>query len=482
MSKLHLAKKLLSFVTCTAISAGLVVAYPVINNRSGKASARTLQEIQEEREANQQKINEYQNQLDALAGDKANEEAYQKTLNEQIDLIRQNITSLNVELESINSDIDASKANIDKLDKDIAEQQNTIDNKIKDFKERLYSMYVSGDDNLAAVILGSSSFYDTLSNIEMVNRIAAYDEDLINQLLDDIDALGESKKQLETEKLTLEMKLDSQEVKKKEKEEELKNYNEKMAQTKEVLDRIALEESMLANNKEELEKYQDSLDAEDAAIREQIKREQEEAQRRYEEEQRRIAEEKAAAEAAARAEQDRIAREQQQNNNDDNSGQEQQQQQQTPEQEPVTYSTAPSASGFIWPAPGFCYISSPFGPRWGRNHNGIDIGDGGIGGGVAVASKAGTVVAVDNTCTHDCPKNYTCCGSGYGNYVVISHDGTYSTLYGHLRYATVSVGDYVQAGQRIGVIGCTGYSTGDHLHFEVRVNGAAQDPRVYVSP
>lgn len=479
MSKLNLAKKLLSFVTCTALSAGLIVTYPALNDRSGKASARTLQEIQEEREANQQKINEYQNKLDSLAGDKANEEAYQQTLNDQIDLIRANITSLNVELDSINKDIDTSKENITKLDNDIANQQKAIDTKIKDFKERLYSMYVSGDDNLAAVILGSSSFYDTLSNIEMVNRIAAYDEDLINQLLDDIDKLGESKKQLETEKLTLEMKLDSQEAKKKEKEAELSSYNEKMSQTKEVLDRIALEESMLANDKAELEEYQNSLDAEDAAIREQIKREQEAAQRRYEEEQRRIAEEKAAAE---RAERERLAaqQQQQQQNNNDNSGQEQQQQ--TPDPEPVYYNTSPSASGFMWPAPGFCYISSPFGPRWGRNHNGIDIGDGGIGGGAAVASKSGTVVAVDNNCTHDCPKTYNCCGSGYGNYVVISHDGTYSTLYGHLRYATVSVGDYVEAGQQIGVIGCTGHSTGDHLHFEVRVNGAAQDPLVYVSP
>ena len=181
-------------MTCTALSAGLVVTYPAINNKSGKASARTLQEIQEEREANQQKINEYQNQLNALAGDKANEEAYQETLNNQIDLIRENINSLNIELDSINQDIDASKANIDQLDKSIADQQTTIDNKIVDFKERLYSMYVSGDDNLAAVILGSSSFYDTLSNIEMVNRIAAYDEDLINQLLSDIDSLNESKK------------------------------------------------------------------------------------------------------------------------------------------------------------------------------------------------------------------------------------------------------------------------------------------------
>ena len=74
------------------------------------------------------------------------------------------------------------------------------------------------------------------------------------------------------------------------------------------------------------------------------------------------------------------------------------------------------------------------------------------------------------------------CGGGYGNYVIISHDGTYSTLYGHLASAAVSVGQYVNQGDVIGYIGSTGWSTGAHLHFEVRVNGSACDPLGYVSP
>ena len=64
--------------------------------------------------------------------------------------------------------------------------------------------------------------------------------------------------------------------------------------------------------------------------------------------------------------------------------------------------------------------------------------------------------------------------------VIIDHDGTYSTLYGHLESVYVSVGDYVSAGQAIGAIGSTGFSTGFHLHFEIRVNGTAVNPRDYL--
>jgi murein DD-endopeptidase MepM/ murein hydrolase activator NlpD len=104
-------------------------------------------------------------------------------------------------------------------------------------------------------------------------------------------------------------------------------------------------------------------------------------------------------------------------------------------------------------------------------------------GGTCVASQSGTVIGVVNCCTHNFAKNYSCgCGGGYGNYVLISHDGTYSTIYAHMTSAWVSVGQYVNQGDAIGSIGCTGHSTGAHLHFEIRVNGVAQNPLNYVGP
>ena len=121
-----------------------------------------------------------------------------------------------------------------------------------------------------------------------------------------------------------------------------------------------------------------------------------------------------------------------------------------------------SASGFAWPINGA--ITSGYGERWGRMHTGIDIDC--VTGNPIRASKAGTVV----TSTYD--------SSGYGNYVVIDHGGGFATLYAHMSAAYAS--GSVSQGETIGACGSTGASTGDHLHFEVRVNGSPQDPLAYL--
>ena len=460
MEKLNIFKKVISFVTCSALSIAAVAAYPALKGSRNNASAKTIAEIQEERKANTAKIEELQSQINSLEGDKENEQAYQSTLYEQIGYIQDNIDLLNKELDSINSDIETAQNNISDLDQAIVDQQEEIDENVELFKKRLCAMYVTGNDNLATVMVGTSSFYDMLSRVEMVNRIASYDEELITDILTEIDSMEQSKKDLETEKLTLEMRLEDQKKRKEEKDAEMASLNDKMSQTQDEINRIAMEQQTLELDKAELQDYIDQLDAEEAEI-------QAEIARQAAAEQARLAQERAAAEAAA--------------------AQQAAQQGDTSYTPVVTsepaYIPAPSASGFSWPAPGFCYISSGYGYRWGTTHRGIDVGDAGIMGGACCAAKAGTVIAVNNSCSHNYAKNSSCgCGGGYGNYVIISHDGTYSTLYGHLSSAAVSVGQYVEQGQVIGYIGSTGWSTGAHLHFEVRVNGVANDPLGYVSP
>ena len=140
---------------------------------------------------------------------------------------------------------------------------------------------------------------------------------------------------------------------------------------------------------------------------------------------------------------------------------------------------------FQWPVPGFRRTSP-----WMSNdsvhkgdHKGIDLGQWGINNKEILCAASGTVSKVVNYCTHNYGKSGSCgCGGGYGNYVLISHDGTYSTIYAHMTSAWVSVGQYVNQGDAIGSIGCTGHSTGAHLHFEIRVNGVAQNPLNYVRP
>lgn len=144
--------------------------------------------------------------------------------------------------------------------------------------------------------------------------------------------------------------------------------------------------------------------------------------------------------------------------------------------EPVTEivikGTKPSyeATGdFLWPVPYTHHITSPFGPRWGTVHRGIDIAWSGVENQDIVASDSGTVIwsGYDN--------------SGYGNYVIIDHGNGYKTLYGHANALYVSTGDKVCKGDVIAAVGSTGYSTGPHLHFEIIKNGEKVDPEPYVS-
>jgi murein DD-endopeptidase MepM/ murein hydrolase activator NlpD len=125
--------------------------------------------------------------------------------------------------------------------------------------------------------------------------------------------------------------------------------------------------------------------------------------------------------------------------------------------------TQETSSGFIWPVGGS--VTSPFGMRWGRMHEGVDIA---VPAGTPIkAADSGTVAIAAPT-------------GGYGNYTCVNHGGGLSTCYAHQSSFAVGVGDSVSQGQVIGSVGCTGSCFGDHLHFEVRVDGAAVDPMGYL--
>jgi murein DD-endopeptidase MepM/ murein hydrolase activator NlpD len=131
---------------------------------------------------------------------------------------------------------------------------------------------------------------------------------------------------------------------------------------------------------------------------------------------------------------------------------------------PAPVDTSCGSSTLTTPVKGT--VTSPFGPRWGRNHDGVDV-----------AAPAGTAIRA------------AACGSvtvagvqsGYGNIVCITHSSTFATCYAHMSRFAVSEGARVRAGQVIGYVGCTGSCTGPHLHFETRVNGEAQDPSPYLN-
>lgn len=126
-----------------------------------------------------------------------------------------------------------------------------------------------------------------------------------------------------------------------------------------------------------------------------------------------------------------------------------------------------SNSGFIWPVGGG-YISSPYGSRGGAFHSGVDYAFNGGGYGKQVgAALAGKVV-------------FAGWNSSYGNLVKIEHGGGLQTWYAHNSRLAVKAGQIVSQGQHISNIGSTGRSTGNHMHFEVRINGSTKNPLNYL--
>jgi murein DD-endopeptidase MepM/ murein hydrolase activator NlpD len=118
---------------------------------------------------------------------------------------------------------------------------------------------------------------------------------------------------------------------------------------------------------------------------------------------------------------------------------------------------------FLWPTEGLVY--SLFGMRWGRMHRGIDIS--GRSGTPVLAARDGTVT-------------FAGVKGGYGNIVILSHEDGYETRYAHLSSIKASVGDVVETGDVIGLMGSTGRSTGPHLHFEIRKDDTARNPLFFL--
>jgi murein DD-endopeptidase MepM/ murein hydrolase activator NlpD len=110
-------------------------------------------------------------------------------------------------------------------------------------------------------------------------------------------------------------------------------------------------------------------------------------------------------------------------------------------------------------------VTSSFGMRWGKMHNGIDIG-----------SPMGSPIYAAMDGKVSCREWQ----DGYGNVIKIEHEANIETVYAHCSNMYVSVGEYVRRGEKIGEVGSTGRSTGPHVHFEIRVKGVPQNPLAYL--
>ena len=167
-----------TILAAVLLMAGMSTANLPIRDMS--VSAKTLAELQDERQANESKIAEKQKKLDSLQSNMNENEQYQKTLKEKIALQQENLDIVSEELKRIGTSISETEDAIAQAEDDITVMEADIAIGLDEFKMRLRAMYVQGNDSLASALVGATDFYDLLSKYELMSRVANHDNDLVN--------------------------------------------------------------------------------------------------------------------------------------------------------------------------------------------------------------------------------------------------------------------------------------------------------------
>ena len=429
-------RKLLSLVLTLAISLFVFLpsgVTPTAFAASKEEIEQRIDELDQKIEASQDKIKENDKKIDSASSSASELQGQVNAVQAQLDAYNQKIDLLNQRIAALNAEISKTESEKAKNEAKMAEQKETISVTQQALAQRLRAMYISGNVSNLEILLEADSFTNFLNRLELVSRIARHDNDIISTLRDEISEyeaieakLEEQEKRLEEDKAGIESSKAQEQDAKSEIVSSKKVLDQKMSTLNNYI-------SGLESNSKELQNYITSARQQQQAYMNQIN-----------------------AQLA---------------------------------QSSSTGTGTPSGD-MIWPvAASGSYISSGYGSRWGTTHYGIDIThpNGGSNSVPIVASASGVVKISSNACSHNYRKESNCgCNGGYGNYCVIDHGNGLLSYYAHMARSVVSVGQHVEQGQLVGYMGCTGYSTGPHLHFEIRVNDgssrsvAARNPLNYV--
>ncbi len=414
-----------------------------------------LQSLQDEYNKLEKELAQNQDKLSEVKSDMSDKKSVVSSIYKNISATQSQIDVLTTRINLLNSDINEASSNIEQLASDISTIDNAISttqllvtekNAEKDktydlLKERLRAMYMSGSSSELEFLLSSDSFSTLLTRTELLRSVAEHDNGLMLTLSQDIATLNELEQTLGEQKATSEQKkteltdtVNRLEIRKSDSQESSSALEEKRSSIQQQYNQ--------ANN--ELKKL-DATSAEYKAIISQQEDEMERLSKKMEE----------YIKGAGSTTGDTSGV-------DDSAS-------------PYLGNSSVSSSGMIWPViKCSTYISSPYGNRVHpitgeyKMHSGIDITGGGINGKPVVAARNGTVI-------------FAGWQGGYGNYVIVDHGNGITTCYAHCSTLLVSKGEKVMQGQQIANVGSTGNSTGPHLHFEVRINGATTQPLNYVN-
>lgn len=434
-------KKRLYRALSVAMGAALCLSFFVIPDKSFNinATSASIEQKKDKIKELEERNKQIENSIASLENDIDQSEKKQELYLQKLNAIQEQLDNYNNLLYYMEEDIAAKQANIEALnlqisakEDDIAQKESKIERlnaeneeNLERFGDILHAMYVTENADIFSVLAESADFYDLLVRTKMMINVSKQNDDMMQQLKESIENTEKIKKQLENDKTDLESsrlnvisEKEALENNKSELTVKQKEASQLSSEYSNAYSQYSQEINDIVNKQEELQKEKKANAAEIAAYQQQIDREIQLAQK----------------------DSNQVYQE----------------------------------GEWIWPLETqFTMITTYFGyDDWrGGNHSGIDISGGGIYGHPIYASKAGTVIIAKTTYIE---------GYSYGKYVVIDHGDGYSTLYGHCSDIYVSVGQQVEQGEAVAAVGSTGWSTGPHLHFEVRVNNIPQNPFDYV--
>ena len=361
----------------------------------------------------------------------------EQDLSDKIAAMEKQISSKEADISKLEKAIGEAETQLGTLQKQLKEAEAKVDQQDEDLGSRLRNMYKNGSIGFIDVLLDSDNISEFLTNLDMVQKVYSQDQDTLETLKEASAEIDKKKKEIES-------------------------LQSELTASKEL---VQEEKQSLQADKTEVEKQKATVTADIAESEDELDQMQDE---------------EAAIEEAIRAEEKRKAEEAAKKNNSSSSSSSSSSSKPSSSKPSSSSSSKPSTSGKLttykgltmqFPAPSMTRKSSNFGYRihpikhTKRLHAGVDLAA--PGGSPIVAAMSGRVILAR-------------AGSGYGNYIIVDHGNGYATLYAHCSKLLVKKGQSVSRGQKIAKVGSTGASTGNHLHFEVRVKGTPVNPAPYI--
>ena len=419
----------------------------------GVADAAAVSQLQKQSSAFKNKISSVQSQINSTKQQKASTQSEIQELDRQLASVQAEITQLNTKIQE-------TTANLNKSQQELKEAIATREAHYNTLKKRIRVMYEYGNSGYLEALLSSDNFSDFITRLEYTNKLVEYDNKVLKDYTHSEEVIATNVKTIAKDK------------------KQIEDMKAEQAKKQQILDNNIARKNQIVkqldSNQSTYEAQIADLQQQDANVQALIQKAEAEAKARE------AAAAKAKADAAAKAKAAAQAAKAKSSSSSRTKS--------STRSKSSSYNTGSSnTSGgsssatvyssngkhYQYPIPayngykpnsGYGYRSSPIAGGT-EFHTGVDL-KATLNTDV-IAAESGTVI-------------YAGWRGGYGKCVIIDHGGGYSTLYAHNNVLKVSVGQTVQRGQVIAGAGTTGYSTGVHSHFEVRINGQHTNPTGYI--